>query len=82
MVNIETNKSISEFEKSEAALNDVQNEVDFKRDLNEKVSNVNNMEASDEKNNEGKENNNNENGLIEEEIIRKTDNPYEIPEDF
>ncbi len=82
-VNIETNKSISGLENSEAVLNDVQNEVDFKRDLNEKDNNVNNnMKATDEKNNEGKENNINENGLIEEEIIRKTDNPYEIPEDF
>ena len=68
-------------EKSDAIMNEGQNEVDFKRDLNEKLDNTNNNKESNETNNEGIENNNKK-GLIEEEIIRKTDNPYEIPEDF
>ena len=80
-VNIETNKSISMMEKSDAIMNEGQNEVDFKRDLNENFDNANNNKTFNETNNEKIENNN-KNGLIEEEIIRKTDNPYELPEDF
>ena len=55
--------------------------------------NKNESEEQINKNNDNSENNNDNNGnesnkyngpntMVEEEIVRKTDNPYEIPEDF
>ena len=49
-------------------------------DINEKDESNNNTLTPNQ--NEKEENNKNENNNIEDEIIRKTDNPYEIPEDF
>ena len=49
-------------------------------DINEKDESNNNALTPNQ--NEKEENNKNENNNIEDEIIRKTDNPYEIPEDF
>ena len=49
-------------------------------DINEKDESNNNALTPNQ--NEKEENNKNENNNIEDEIIKKTDNPYEIPEDF
>ena len=49
-------------------------------DINEKDESNNNTLTPNQ--NEKEENNKNENNNIEDEIIKKTDNPYEIPEDF
>ena len=49
-------------------------------DINEKDESNNNALTHNQ--NEKEDNNKNENNNIEDEIIRKTDNPYEIPEDF
>ena len=49
-------------------------------DINEKDESNNNALTPNQ--NEKEENNKNEKNNIEDEIIRKTDNPYEIPEDF
>ena len=49
-------------------------------DINEKDESNNNALTPNQ--NEKEDNNKNENNNIEDEIIRKTDNPYEIPEDF
>ena len=65
-------------EKSQAVLNNAQNDVNLDRDLKNNIGKGDS--SSNMKNNEENEKNNNI--LIEEEIVRKTDNPYEIPEDF
>jgi hypothetical protein len=66
--------------------NDLINEEDPENSNNKAI--VNNIEA-EMNNTEEKENNNNSitnsennNNIFENEIIRKTDNPYEIPDDF
>ena len=66
--------------------NDLINEEDPENSNNKSI--VNNIEA-EMNNTEEKENNNNSitnsennNNIFENEIIRKTDNPYEIPDDF
>ena len=66
--------------------NDLINEEDPENSNNNAI--VNNIEA-EMNNTEEKENNNNSitnsennNNIFENEIIRKTDNPYEIPDDF
>ena len=66
--------------------NDLINEEDPENSNNKAI--VNNIEA-EMNNTEKKENNNNSitnsennNNIFENEIIRKTDNPYEIPDDF
>ena len=66
--------------------NDLINEEDPENSNNKAI--VNNIEA-EMNNTEEKENNNNNitnsennNNIFENEIIRKTDNPYEIPDDF
>ena len=41
-----------------------------------------NNENNNKNNEENQNNNDNKDILVEEEIVRKTDNPYEIPEDF
>ena len=50
-------------------------------DINEKDESNNNA-LTPNQNDKEDNNNKNENNNIEDEIIRKTDNPYEIPEDF
>ena len=66
--------------------NELINEEDTENSNNKSI--VNNIEA-EMNNTEEKENNNNSitnsennNNIFENEIIRKTDNPYEIPDDF
>ena len=88
-INVETNKNNSIIEKSNAILNDINLNNNINKDIlvEEQISN-NNMineenEPKDKSNKEESQNkNDNKDILVEEEIVRKTDNPYEIPEDF
>ena len=67
------------------------NEENAQKNKNESAEqNITNTDHNDNNdNNENNDNNGNEsnkyngpNTKVEEEIVRKTDNPYEIPEDF
>ena len=92
-INFDTNKSISVIDKSNININNIQNEtkldneqnkennIENERDNNLGENEKNEKEESNSKNESNEKNDNNDNILVDD-IIRKTDNPYEIPEDF
>ena len=92
-INFDTNKSISVFDKSNAIMNNMQNEIKLDSEPNNpnNIDNASNNhfkeeekakeEVLDNKNESNESNENNKNILVDD-IITKTDNPYEIPDDF
>ena len=85
-INVETNKNKSIMEKSNAILNAINLNNNLNKEIEEQINNnmINEESEQKEKSNieENQNKNNNKDILVEEEIVRKTDNPYEIPEDF
>ena len=90
-INVETNKNNvindkSIMEKSNAILNAINLKNNLNKEIEEQIDNnmINEENEQKEKSNieESQNKNNNKDILVEEEIVRKTDNPYEIPEDF
>ena len=89
-INFDTNKSINVLDKTDAVLNNiknVQNDINLtkepSKDDRQKSTHVmieeDNKEQEESKSNENKTS---ENKVSEENVEKKTDNPYDIPEDF
>ena len=74
-----TNDSKLRTDQSTAIFNKENSEV-----INNNIETKNDLIKIDEEKNEKKieENDSNNNNIISEEIVQKTDNPYEIPDDF
>ena len=90
---LRTDQSTAIFNKenSEVINNNIETKNDLIKDINKENSNNEEIEPKkenkdiiDEEKNEKKieENDSNNNNIISEEIVQKTDNPYEIPDDF
>ena len=90
---LRTDQSTAIFNKenSEVINNNIETKNDLIKNINKENSNNEEIEPKkenkdiiDEEKNEKKieENDSNNNNIISEEIVQKTDNPYEIPDDF
>ena len=86
-ININVNKNVGNNKNNENK-NDLINEDDPENSKNKANPNSvdsevkNNGENDENENNNNISNSENNNNIFENEIIRKTDNPYEIPDDF
>ena len=86
-ININVNNNVADNKNNENK-NELINENDNENSNNKAIANSvdseikNNGENYENENNNISNSENNNNNIIENEIIRKTDNPYEIPDDF
>lgn len=89
---LDTNKSISMLDRTEAILNEINkdNNVKLIKESSNNMIEEEKVDQNDENNNNEEKKkdkdtinkNDNKDILVEDEIVYKTDNPYEIPDDF